>query len=40
VLGQFLTESVWLSGLGGTAGVLLGMAATAAYSISQDWPAV
>lgn len=40
VRGQFLTESMWLSGLGGIAGVLLGMAATAGYSISQDWPAV
>jgi putative ABC transport system permease protein len=40
VRGQFLTESVWLSALGGASGVLLGMAATAAYSISQDWPAV
>jgi putative ABC transport system permease protein len=40
VRGQFLTESVWLSGLGGLVGVLLGMAATAAYSISQHWPAV
>ncbi|WP_051116347.1 ABC transporter permease [Amycolatopsis nigrescens] len=40
VRAQFLAESVLLSGLGGTGGVLLGAMATAGYSLSQGWPAV
>ncbi|MGZ3141019.1 ABC transporter permease [Lentzea chajnantorensis] len=36
---QFLTESVLLSGLGGLVGVIVGVAVTAGYSISQRWPA-
>ncbi|NKE56434.1 ABC transporter permease [Lentzea sp. PSKA42] len=36
---QFLTESVLLSGLGGLVGVIVGIAVTAGYSISQQWPA-
>lgn len=39
VRGQFLAESVLLSGLGGLAGVLIGVAVTAGYSVSQKWPA-
>ena len=40
VRGQFLAESVLLSGLGGLVGVLAGVAVTAGYSVSQRWPAV
>ncbi|MFD9962027.1 ABC transporter permease [Amycolatopsis sp. NPDC058986] len=40
VRGQFLAESVLLSGLGGLVGVLLGVAVTAGYALSQGWPAV
>lgn len=40
VRGQFLTESVLLSGLGGAAGVLIGAAVTAGYAAGQRWPAV
>ncbi|TWP50121.1 ABC transporter permease [Lentzea tibetensis] len=40
VRGQFLAESVLLSGLGGLVGVLAGIAVTAGYSVSQRWPAV
>lgn len=37
---QFIVESQLLSGLGGVGGVLLGIAVTAAYAISQGWPTV
>ncbi|WP_194908765.1 ABC transporter permease [Catenulispora rubra] len=40
IRGQFLAESVLLSGLGGLAGVLIGILATAGYALSQGWPAV
>jgi putative ABC transport system permease protein len=33
---QFLTESVMLAGIGGIAGALLGVAATAAYTVSRS----
>ncbi|MGH3488326.1 MAG: ABC transporter permease, partial [Actinopolymorphaceae bacterium] len=37
---QFLAESLLLSMLGGIAGVVLGVAVTAGYSVYQVWPAV
>ncbi|WP_406279766.1 ABC transporter permease [Embleya sp. NBC_00896] len=37
---QFLTEAVTLSGLGGVAGVLLGLIVTSGYAHSQGWPLV
>ncbi|MFI6285226.1 ABC transporter permease [Streptomyces sp. NPDC051018] len=37
---QFLTESLLLSALGGLGGALLGSGATAAFALSQHWPAV
>ncbi|MCX4993622.1 ABC transporter permease [Streptomyces sp. NBC_00568] len=40
IRGQFLTESVVLSGLGGAAGVLLGCAAAIAYASFRHWPPV
>jgi putative ABC transport system permease protein len=40
VRGQFLAESVLLSAFGGIVGVLLGVAATAAYALVKHWPAV
>ncbi|WP_083751667.1 ABC transporter permease [Saccharothrix sp. ALI-22-I] len=40
VRGQFLAESVLLSGSGGLVGVLVGVAVTAGYAASQSWPAV
>ncbi|GLY64532.1 ABC transporter permease [Amycolatopsis taiwanensis] len=40
VRGQFLAESMLLSGLGGVVGVLLGVAVTAGYALIQHWPAV
>jgi putative ABC transport system permease protein len=40
VRGQFLAESVLLSLLGGIVGVLVGVAVTAGYALSRDWPAV
>ncbi|OLT25355.1 ABC transporter permease [Actinomadura sp. CNU-125] len=35
---QFLTESVTLSGLGGAAGVLIGLAACLGYAFFRGWP--
>jgi putative ABC transport system permease protein len=40
IRGQFLTESVVLSGLGGLAGVVIGILATVAYALYQGWPPV
>lgn len=40
IRGQFLTESVALSALGGVAGTALGVAATIGYAWFQHWPAV
>ncbi|MFD8496509.1 ABC transporter permease [Amycolatopsis sp. NPDC059657] len=40
IRGQFLTESVLLSGLGGLCGVIVGVVVTASYALSQGWPAV
>ncbi len=37
---QFLTESLFLSGLGGVGGTLLGTALTAGYASSRGWPTV
>jgi putative ABC transport system permease protein len=37
---QFLAESLLLSALGGTAGVLLGIAVTTGYALTQSWPAM
>ena len=39
IRGQFLAESVLLSGLGGLFGVLIGVLVTAGYALSQGWPA-
>ncbi len=38
IRGQFVTESLLLSGLGGAAGIALGAAATAVYALSSDIP--
>jgi putative ABC transport system permease protein len=37
---QFLSEALLLSALGGVAGVVIGVAATAAYATSQGWSMV
>jgi len=37
---QFLTEAFLLCGLGGSSGVLLGIAVTGGYASSQHWPTV
>jgi putative ABC transport system permease protein len=38
--GQFLTEAVVLSGLGGIAGTTLGVIASVGYATYQGWPSV
>jgi putative ABC transport system permease protein len=40
IRGQFLTESVALSALGGIVGTTLGVAATAGYAAYHEWPVV
>jgi putative ABC transport system permease protein len=40
VRGQFVTESLLLSALGGVGGVVLGIAVTAGYAAYQGWPAL
>ncbi|WP_433261417.1 ABC transporter permease [Actinosynnema sp. CS-041913] len=40
IRGQFLTEAVLLSGLGGLAGTALGVLGTVGYATSQGWPPV
>jgi putative ABC transport system permease protein len=40
IRGQFLSEALLLSVLGGGAGILLGSAVTAAYATLQGWPTV
>jgi putative ABC transport system permease protein len=37
---QFLAESLLLSAIGGVGGVLVGIAVTAAYATTQEWPTV
>ncbi|HWO65965.1 MAG TPA: ABC transporter permease, partial [Umezawaea sp.] len=40
IRGQFLTEAVLLSGLGGVTGTVLGVLGVAGYSAVHDWPVV
>ncbi len=40
ILVQFLTEAVVLSGMGGLAGVVLGLSVVIIYATSQGWPPV
>ncbi|GAA4259115.1 ABC transporter permease [Dactylosporangium darangshiense] len=40
ILLQFLSESLLLSALGGVGGVMTGIAVTALYATTRDWPAV
>ncbi|MFG2195857.1 ABC transporter permease [Streptomyces sp. NPDC048639] len=40
IRGQFLTESIALSGLGGLAGIVLGVLGTTGYAAYKDWPPV
>ncbi|MEJ3747439.1 ABC transporter permease [Actinomycetes bacterium KLBMP 9797] len=37
---QFLSESLLLSALGGAGGMVIGVAVTALYSLTQEWPTV
>ncbi|MGC5562520.1 ABC transporter permease [Streptomyces sp. FR-108] len=40
IRGQFLTESIALAGLGGLAGIILGVLATTGYAEYKGWPTV
>ena len=40
IRGQFLTESVVLSGIGGIAGTIIGLLVTVGYDLYQRWPAI
>jgi putative ABC transport system permease protein len=40
IRGQFLAEAIVLAGLGGVAGMMLGMAVTAGFAAAQGWPTV
>ncbi len=40
IRGQFLTEAVLLSGLGGVAGTILGVLGVVGYAAVHDWPTV
>lgn len=40
IRGQFLTESIALSGLGGFTGVVLGVLGTVGYAVAKGWPPV
>jgi putative ABC transport system permease protein len=40
IRGQFLTEAVLLSGIGGLAGTILGVLGVVGYSAVHDWPTV
>ncbi|MET1073275.1 MAG: ABC transporter permease, partial [Umezawaea sp.] len=40
IRGQFLTEAVLLSGLGGLAGTILGVLGVVGYAAVHDWPTV
>lgn len=40
IRGQFLTESIALSGLGGLAGIIVGVLATVGYAAHKNWPPV
>lgn len=38
IRGQFVTESLLLSALGGLGGLVLGTSITAGYAYTRDWP--
>ncbi|MFG3025304.1 ABC transporter permease [Streptomyces sp. NPDC048254] len=40
IRGQFLTESIALSGLGGLTGIIVGVLATVGYATYKNWPPV